>query len=320
LPSVYAHTGQSQFLTSPIPTQPLRFSLSLADEQPYAEQDITSVAEDSDSRLALMLASQARLRGGGWEAGEDALLNSPELPETEKRTTLQNLLAMAASNGETDRVSRLLTGPAKEFVDVNAPDADGNVPIIYASCFGHLETVKILLENGAEVDKKDSASWSSLMWAITNRHKEIAKYLLDHGASQEVKTSSGRTAFDFVAPNSEMSEYLNESGYQIGNAGVSEDFYNSGFSHGHFEEEMAENEMRRRMMMESAINLEVDLGNLTLNEQPEVGDNFATSRGTNTNHTCSPQLKKSTKARNLSGTSVYTIKCLSFKRPIWIVY
>src|ERR1700761_727437 len=33
---------------------------------------------------------------------------------------------------------------------------------------------------------------------------------------------------------------------------------------------MAENEMRRRMMMESAINLEVDLGNLTLDDQAEV--------------------------------------------------
>jgi hypothetical protein len=37
-----------------------------------------------------------------------------------------------------------------------------------------------------------------------------------------------------------------------------------------FEEEMAENELRRRMMMESAINLEVDLSSLGLDEQAEV--------------------------------------------------
>ncbi|KAF2664610.1 ankyrin [Microthyrium microscopicum] len=264
-----AWQGQSQFLTSPVPSQPLRFSLSLADEQPYEEQDITSIADDSDSRLVRMLASQARLRAGGGEAGEDALLSDPDLSDPQKRETLQNLLAMAASNGEVERVGRLLTGPAKEFVNINAPDADGNVPIIYASCFGHLETVKILMDNGAEVDKKDTGSWNSLMWAITNRHKEIAKYLLDHGASQDSKTSSGRTAFDFVSPNSEMSEFLSESGYQIGNAGVSDDFYDAGFAHGRFEEEMAENEMRQRMMMESAMNLEVDLGNLTLDEQSE---------------------------------------------------
>jgi hypothetical protein len=33
---------------------------------------------------------------------------------------------------------------------------------------------------------------------------------------------------------------------------------------------MQENDMKRRMMMESAFNLEVDIGNLGLDEQPEV--------------------------------------------------
>lgn len=108
------------------------------------------------------------------------------------------------------------------------------------------------------------------MWAMTNRHKGIAKALLDHGASSEIKSSSGRTAFDFVAPNSEMSDYLQESGYRIGNVGMADDFYNSGFTQDKFEEEMAEHEMKRRMMMESAMNLEVDLSSLGLDEQPEV--------------------------------------------------
>src|ERR1700753_890738 len=79
------------------------------------------------------------------------------------------------------------------------------------------------------------------------------------------------TAFDFITPNSELSEYLHDKGYKIGSAGVGEDFYDAGLSQYRFEEELAENEMRRRMMMESAINLEVDLGNLTLDDQAEVG-------------------------------------------------
>ena len=112
------------------------------------------------------------------------------------------------------------------------------------------------------------------MWAMTNRHKGIAKILLDHGASPEVKSSSGRTAFDFVDPESEISGYLHANGY-IGSAGVSggfsDDFYDSGLAQDRFEEEMAENELRRRMMMESAINLEVDLSSLGLDEQAEVG-------------------------------------------------
>lgn len=129
--------------------------------------------------------------------------------------------------------------------------------------------VTALLDAGANVDKQDRNQWSALMWAMTNRHKGIAKSLLDHGASPEVKSSSGRTAFDFVAPDSEISGYLHDSGYHIGSVGVTDDFYTPGFSQDRFEEEMAENELRRRMMMESARDLEVDLGNVGIDDQPE---------------------------------------------------
>lgn len=155
-------------------------------------------------------------------------------------------------------------------MNVNAPDEEGTAPLIYASCFGHDAVVTALLNAGADVDKQDRNQWSALMWAMTNRHKNIAKALLDHGASPDVKSSSGRTAFDFAAPDSEISGYLHDSGYSIGTAGVTDDFYNAGFSQDRFEEEMAENELRRRMMMESARDLEVDLGAVGLDDEPEV--------------------------------------------------
>lgn len=101
---------------------------------------------------------------------------------------------------------------------------------------------------------------------MTNRHKGIAKLLLDNNASSEQKTSSGRTAFDFVPPDSDMSFYLHDNGY----SGFGDDFYSPGFSQDRFEEELAENEMRRRLMMESARDLEVDLGNVGIDDQPEV--------------------------------------------------
>lgn len=133
--------------------------------------------------------------------------------------------------------------------------------------------VQALIEAGADVNKQDRNQWSPLMWAMTNRHKGIAKLLLDNNASSDQKTSSGRTAFDFVPPDSEMSYYLHDNGYSIGTAGTAafaDDFYNPGFSQDRFEEEMAENEMRRRLMMESARDLEVDLGNVGMDDQPEV--------------------------------------------------
>ena len=129
--------------------------------------------------------------------------------------------------------------------------------------------VLALLHAGAEVDRQDNNQWTPLMWAMTNRHKDIAKMLLDHGASSTIKSSSGRTAFDFAAPNSEITDFLHQNGYGIGDVGV-DDFYDSGFSQDRFEQEMEESEMKRRMMMESSMNLEVDLSSLGMDERPEV--------------------------------------------------
>ncbi|KAF2101939.1 hypothetical protein NA57DRAFT_64589 [Rhizodiscina lignyota] len=257
--------GQSQFISSTIPTSPLKFNLSL--DEPGG--DVHEMA-DNENKIVQMLATQARLKQDHpTAADEEAIISDEKTSDYEKRDTLQSMLSMAASNGETERVKQLLTGPAKGFINVNAPDTEGTPPLIYASCFGHQDAVSTLLENGAAVDIQDRNQWTALMWAMTNRHKGITKLLLDNGASPELKSSSGRTAFDFVAPNSDISDYLHESGYNIGNVGITDDWYDAGLSQDRFEEEMAENELKRRMMMESAVNLEVDLGNLGLDEQPE---------------------------------------------------
>ena len=223
-----------------------------------------------------MLAAQARHvdENDTGEAEEDDVLNDGQLSHDQKKQALQDFLFMAASNGDARRVHRLVRGKGSNLVDFDAVDTEGTPPLVYASCFGHKDVVLSLLNAGAEVDNQDRNQWTALMWAMTNRHKDIAKILLDHGASTDVKSSSGRTALDFVPPNSEMSDFLQTSGYSIGSAGVTDDFYNAGFSQDRFEEELAENEMRRRMMMESAVNLEVDLGNLGLDEQPESPSEF----------------------------------------------
>jgi hypothetical protein len=263
------NTGQSQFLTAPILAKPLDFKdLSLND--PDYDQDVARGAPDSETRLMEMLAAQAAHSAGPGFEDVNAIVQDDKLSDQQKRDALQKALTMAASNGNVDQVRRILSGKSRDLVDVNTLDEDGTPPLIYASCFGHEAVVNALIDAGADVDKQDRNQWSALMWATTNRHKNIVKALLDNGASPEAKTSSGRTAFDFIAPDSDLSVYLHDSGYNIGNAGVTDDFYSPGFSQDKFDEELAESEMRRRMMMESARDLEVDLGNVGMDDQPEV--------------------------------------------------
>lgn len=227
-----------------------------------------------DVGVAEMMAIHARKQSDAAESQEDDILHDDKLSREEKAQALQDFLFMAASNGDSARVHRLVRGPASQFTQIDGVDAEGTPPLVYASCFGHKDVVQTLLDAGATVDCQDKNQWTALMWAITNSHKDIAKILLDHGASTDVKSSSGRTPLDFVPPGGEMSDFLQDSGYRIGTVGVTDDFYNAGFSQDRFEEELAESEQRRRMMMESAINLEVDLGNLGLDETPESPEDF----------------------------------------------
>ncbi|EEP82367.1 conserved hypothetical protein [Uncinocarpus reesii 1704] len=277
--------GQSQFLTSPVPTKPLTFNLSL-DDPTHDDDDLdfrtrlgshmeNGGKDDSDARLMEMLAAQAAHRDVETEgADEDDVAADGKMSDGQKRDILQRTLNMAASNGDVTRVRRILDGEASQYVDVNLPDEEGTAPLIYASCFGHQDVVTALLEAGARVDEQDRNQWSALMWAMTNRHKTIAKILLDYGASPNIRSSSGGTAFDFVQPGTDISNYLHENGYHFGSSGIEGDFYDSGFG-GRFEEEMAENEMKRRMMMEeSAMNLEVDLSSLGLDEKLDSPDEF----------------------------------------------
>lgn len=260
-----------------------------------------------------MLAAQAAHREDDTVSGdEEAIILDKNLTDDEKRKLLQKSLHTAASNGDIERLRRLLSGKVKEYIDVNAADEEGTAPLIYASCFGHHEVVSALLAAGSSADRQDRNHWTSLMWAMTNRHKDITKILLDAGASPDVKSATGRTAFDFAPPNSEMSDYLHENGYHIGDVGIGGggDFYDNGFSQERFEQEMEENEMKRRMMMESSINLEVDLASLGLDERPDV---CLLSFGSDPSHNYRLQMNLMS-SKLLYGIAVYTIKCLFSKK------
>ena len=83
-----------------------------------------------------MLAMQAAHREDGSviEDEEDVAV-STKYSDNEKRIILQKSLHMAASNGEVDRVRRLVNSRAREYVDINGADEEGTAPLIYASCF-----------------------------------------------------------------------------------------------------------------------------------------------------------------------------------------
>ena len=73
--------------------------------------------------------------------------------------------------------------------------------------------VKLLVENGADIDVKDYEGCSSLMWASLEGHLEIVKYLVKNGADINIKNEDGKTALDWAATE-EIKEILRKAGYK----------------------------------------------------------------------------------------------------------
>lgn len=124
--------------------KPLGFSNLSLNDNDY-EGDIPKGPKDSDARLMEMLAAQAAAHQAGHGVEDDnAIADDEKMTDDEKKDALQKSLNMAASNGDDGKITKMLSGKAKEYVDVNAPDEDGTPPLIYASCFVRFLHFKIL--------------------------------------------------------------------------------------------------------------------------------------------------------------------------------
>ena len=69
----------------------------------------------------------------------------------------------------------------------------GDTALILASRNGHLEIVKHLLSQGADIEAKNNDGNTPLISASRGNCLEIVKYLLSQGADIEVKNEYGNT-------------------------------------------------------------------------------------------------------------------------------
>ena len=74
-----------------------------------------------------------------------------------------------------------------------APIPGGMTPLLYAARDGRMETARILLEAGAEVNLPDANEITPLIIAITNNHPDVARFLVERGADIKAADWYGRT-------------------------------------------------------------------------------------------------------------------------------
>ena len=55
-----------------------------------------------------------------------------------------------------------------------------------AAKHGHLEIVSYLMENGADINRRDNRGMNALYWASSNGHREIVEALISHKSDVDV--------------------------------------------------------------------------------------------------------------------------------------
>jgi ankyrin repeat protein len=75
-----------------------------------------------------------------------------------------------------------------------APIPGGMTPLLYAARDGRMDTVRMLLDAGANVNERDANDITPLLIAITNNHPDVARALIDRGADIKAVDWYGRTA------------------------------------------------------------------------------------------------------------------------------
>jgi ankyrin repeat protein len=126
-------------------------------------------------------------------------------------------LITPSMKGDIDTVRRLL----EEGADVNAKtNYDEKTALMYASIYGQTEIAKLLLEKGADVNAKDYRGTTAFILASLNGRTEIAKLFLEKGADVNARENDGTTALISASKeqeedNTEIVKFLLEKGADV---------------------------------------------------------------------------------------------------------
>jgi len=121
----------------------------------------------------------------------DALLNARDLNIEAKALNGDTALMIACFKGNKPAVEALL----EKGAEVNRP---GWAPLHYAAAIGNNEIVKLLLDKSAYIDAESPNKTTPIMMAARGGHILTVKLLLDEGADASLKNELGMTAIDFA--------------------------------------------------------------------------------------------------------------------------
>ena len=119
------------------------------------------------------------------------LLNAKSVQVEYRNAADESPLMLAAMAGMVEVCKRLIALDA----DVNKT---GWTPLHYAATAGQVAVIRVLLENSAYIDAESPNKSTPLMMAAMYSDSETVRLLLDEGADASLKNDKGMTALDFA--------------------------------------------------------------------------------------------------------------------------
>ena len=80
-------------------------------------------------------------------------------------------------------------------------EGGGLTALIFAAREGDLDTAKVLLDGGADINQTTNYGWTPLLTAVNNRHYALAKMLLERGANPNLANRGGWTPLYIATDN-----------------------------------------------------------------------------------------------------------------------
>ncbi|CAK9101098.1 Ankyrin repeat domain-containing protein 2A (AtAKR2) [Durusdinium trenchii] len=154
---------------------------------------VKAVMSYSDEALMMKVSDQFRKQVLQWETS------------LQKLEGLPYPLHEAAKDGDHRLVLALLERcRASDVVDIDRPDSEGITALGYAVWAGHLNSTKLLIEQGADPYAVDSCGNSCVHYAAGYGHPELLEYLLEFGFSMHRRNAAGLTPMAVALQSQEM--------------------------------------------------------------------------------------------------------------------
>ena len=127
-------------------------------------------------------------RGGGGRAGGGRGGRQPSDPAD-------------AAAGEDFLAAADAAAAATAFGRQQNTEGGGLTALVYAAREGDLDTVRVLVEAGAEVNQVTNYGWTPLLTATQNRNYKIAQFLLENAANPNIANKGGWTPLYIATDN-----------------------------------------------------------------------------------------------------------------------